>query len=175
VVLGEESDVDPDGVPASHFDLYLAAMDEVGAPTDVARAFIDALRAGVEVDAALTMLEAPVAARAFVAHTLNTVKRASTIEVLSSCLFGREDLIPEMFARLLPQWSESRAARGFAYYVERHIELDGDEHGPAGERALVDLAGQDAAAWQAAARAAEGAIRARIELWNGVYAGLVMV
>jgi hypothetical protein len=172
VVLGEESDVDADGGAASHFDLYLAAMDEVGAPTAPARAFLASLRAGSSVDASLRAAGAPAAARTFVAHTLNTVEHASTLEVLSSFLFGREDLIPEMFARLLPQWRETIAARRFTYYVQRHIELDGDEHGPAGERALVGLAGDDAAAWAVATRAAEEAMRARIGLWDGVYADL---
>ena len=33
VVLGEESDLSPDGKPVSHFELYLRAMDEIGADT----------------------------------------------------------------------------------------------------------------------------------------------
>jgi Protein of unknown function (DUF3050) len=33
VVLGEESDLGPDGKPISHFELYLRAMDEIGADT----------------------------------------------------------------------------------------------------------------------------------------------
>ena len=30
VVLGEETDLSPDGEPISHFELYLRAMDEIG-------------------------------------------------------------------------------------------------------------------------------------------------
>lgn len=167
VVLGEESDVDPDGFAASHFDLYLAAMDEVGASTDAPRRFISALRSGEDVAASLAA-HAPIAARQFVTDTLHMVQHGTTIEVLSSFLFGREDLIPEMFSRLLPRWSTSRDARQFAYYVQRHIELDGDEHGPAGLRALADMAGDDDASWQSAQCAAESAIAARIALWNSV-------
>ena len=88
-------------------------------------------------------------------------------------IFGREDLIPDMFQRLLPQWAESQQARGFAYYVERHIELDGDDHGPAGLRALAEMAGDDSATWQAAAAAATSAITARIALWDGVHADIL--
>src|SRR5258706_14798954 len=40
VVHGEESDVDPEGRAVSHFDLYLSAMDEVGASTAEARGFV---------------------------------------------------------------------------------------------------------------------------------------
>jgi hypothetical protein len=174
VVLGEESDVDPDGHAASHLDLYFAAMEEIGAPTAASRRFLSTLRDGGDVGAALDA-NAPAQTGAFVRETLRTVDQDTTIVVLSSFLFGREDLIPEMFSRLLPLWGESRDARKFTYYVERHIELDGDEHGPAGLRALAEMAGDDEAAWEAARGAAQSAIAARIALWNAVYADLQSV
>jgi hypothetical protein len=40
VVLGEESDLGPDGKPVSHFELYLRAMDEVGADRTLVRGFM---------------------------------------------------------------------------------------------------------------------------------------
>ena len=33
IVLSEESDLDPHGQPMSHFNMYITAMDEVGANT----------------------------------------------------------------------------------------------------------------------------------------------
>lgn len=173
VILGEESDVDPDGPAASHFDLYLAAMEEVGASTAPARRFVSILSDGADVQAALAAAGTSRAAQAFVMHTLRTVQYDSTVEVLSSFLFGREDLIPDMFSRLLPQWVESRQARRFAYYVQRHIELDGDDHGPAGVRALAEIAGRDDATWHTASRAGQSAISARIALWDGAHAHLL--
>ena len=173
IVLAEESDVDPEGHAASHFDLYLAAMEEVGAPTETAHRFLARLREGAPVEASLAAAGAPSAAASFVAETMQTVEQGATIEVLSSFLFGREDLIPDMFSRLLPRWTESRQARRFAYYVERHVELDGDEHGPAGQRALGEMAGDDPATWEAARRAAESAIAARTALWDRVHADLI--
>ncbi len=44
--------------------------------------------------------------------------------------------------------------------------------GPAGERALIELANDDAAAWQRATDAACAAIDARIRLWHGVQPAL---
>jgi Protein of unknown function (DUF3050) len=46
VVLGEESDLDPDGKPTSHFDLYLQAMDDIGADSTKMRSFIAQLELG---------------------------------------------------------------------------------------------------------------------------------
>jgi hypothetical protein len=144
-------------------------MSEVGAPTDTIRRFISLLRdEGMPLTNALAAAGAPESARIFVDHTMRVVQQGTTLEALAAFLFGREDLIPEMFARLLPRWTESREARGFAYYVRRHIELDGDEHGPAGVRALVELAGDDDAAWRSATDAAEEAMVARIALWDAI-------
>ena len=172
VIHGEESDIDPDGHAASHFGLYLAAMEEAGASVVPAQQFIGLLRDGAHVQSSLVAVGAPPAVQNFVSHTLQTAKEGSTVEVLAAFLFGREDLIPEMFSRLLPQWGDSSHARGFAYYVKRHIELDGDEHGPAGFRALAELAGHHAAAWEVAMQAAQSAIVARIALWDSVHASL---
>ena len=49
VVLGEESDLGLDGKPISHFELYLRAMDEVGADTTVIRGFTAQLALGARV------------------------------------------------------------------------------------------------------------------------------
>lgn len=172
VIHGEESDLDPDGGVASHLQLYIAAMDEVGANAEPIRRFLSLLEYGADPELALAAVDAPLCARVFVSNTLTTVARASTVEVLASFLYGREDLIPAMFQRLLPRWRESRGARHFAYYVERHIELDGDDHGPAAQRALSALCGDDLAAWTSAYQAAKHALRARIELWDAVLAEL---
>jgi hypothetical protein len=172
LVHGEESDLGPDGVPASHLQLYLSAMDEVGASTVGMRRFVSLLEYGAEPDLAMSLVETPLSARVFVSNTLALATRGTTVEVLASFLYGREDLIPEMFGRLLPRWRQSRNARTFVYYVDRHVELDGDDHGPAAQNALAELCGDDLAAWETAYRAADEAIRARIELWDAVLADL---
>ena len=65
IVLDEESDL-VDGVIVSHFELYLTAMQEVGADTAPATRFVEALRGGVSVEAAMDLAPMPEAARAFV-------------------------------------------------------------------------------------------------------------
>jgi hypothetical protein len=152
LVLAEESDLDPEGTAASHFELYLQGMEEIGASTTEVLRFLSTLREGKGLEASL-VTSAPPAAHTFVSQTLSMVEQGTTVEVLSSLLFAREDLIPEMFSRLVWQWTESHRAPRFVCYLERHIELDGDEHRPAAVRALAEAAGDDERAWEVARRA----------------------
>jgi hypothetical protein len=173
VVLGEESDLGPDGKPASHFELYLDAMNEIGADTTVVRGFIHKLVCGERWEAALTGLRVPVGVYDFVNETMRCAIDGSAVQVACYFLFGREDVIPEMFKRLLSLWGNGGVeVPSFAYYLERHIELDGDSHGPWAQEMLLALAGQSEAKWQQATSAAERAITHRIKLWDSVLAYL---
>ena len=58
----------------------------------------------------------------------------------------------------------------FRIYLLRHIALDGEEHGPMGQRLLQDLCGDDDRLWDEATNAARDALRARVDLWDGVQA-----
>ena len=169
VVLGEESDLGPDQKPASHFELYLRAMDEIGADTQVVRSFVQKMARGEQWPIALRQLEVPPSVIDFVEGTLNCAIHGSVVEVAAYFFFGREDVIPEMFERLLKLWDHGAVeVPFFAYYLKRHIELDGDSHGPWAREMLITLAGQDESSWKQAASAAELAIVSRIKLWDSV-------
>ncbi len=56
----------------------------------------------------------------------------------------------------------------FVYYLNRHIELDGDSHGPAAWKIIGELAGDDPLAIEQLKSAAEEAISARHGLWDGL-------
>lgn len=168
IVLAEESDVDPEGRPASHLDLYLQAMRDVGAPTSQFERFLDALRGGQGLTAALATAEAPTHVRDFVEHTIGTCLRGSTLEVMASFFYGRENVIPLMFQSLLDRWGlESGQAPGFVYYLQRHIELDGDAHGPAASRLIVAELENNPEGLASARAAAQAALSARRALWDG--------
>src|ERR1700743_735535 len=145
IVIGEETDVDPDGSYVSHLDLYLRAMADVGASTRQFDTFCSLARVDTSIDMAMV--------------------RAG------GRLYGREDIIPEMFSRLqktLPgARQENDPPRHFIYYIERHIELDGDSHGPMGRELLENLVAGSPQRDERALRAACDSIQARIELWNG--------
>jgi Protein of unknown function (DUF3050) len=171
VVLGEESDLGPDEQPISHFELYLRAMDEIGADSTEIRGFVAQLGLGARWEDVLSEMKVPPGVTRFVNETLRCATQGSLVEVASCFLFGREDVIPEMFERLLTLWSNAKAeVPHFAYYLERHIELDGGSHGPWAQEMLIALAGQREANWQEATRAAARAITNRIRLWDSILA-----
>lgn len=169
IVLGEESDSTPDGSHASHFDLYLSAMREVGADTAQIEYFIDLVRSHIAVDVALRMVAAPAPVQRFVQATIASARQASVLEVLGSFLYGREDAIPQMFRTLLDDWSIRPAdTPTFVYYLRRHIELDGDSHGPAAMRLASELAQGDPERLQQIRRAGIAAIEQRLALWDAL-------
>lgn len=171
IVIGEETDVDPDGSYVSHLDLYLRAMEDVGASTRQFDTFRSLVRGGASIEAAMAKTEVPPHVRAFVAHTMMLAQSASTEEVLAAFFYGREDVIPEMFDRLrkiLPGARKtSDPLRNFVYYIERHIELDGDSHGPMGRELLDGLVADSPEKDERALHAACNSIKARIDLWDG--------
>jgi hypothetical protein len=176
IVIGEETDVDPDGSYASHLDLYLRAMSDVGASTLQFDAFCSLAQVGVPVEAALARVGAPPHVRAFVAHTMTLANSGTTEEVLAAFFYGREDIIPEMFRRLARTLSDGKhndnCLRNFVYYIDRHIELDGDSHGPMGRELLEALVANSPHRTERALRAAYRSIKARIEFWNGTLSKL---
>jgi hypothetical protein len=169
IILAEESDVGPDGVAASHLDLYLGAMREVGASTAVFERFLAALGSGVTPEDALQDDDIPWFVRTFVTATLDTAIEGSTLETMASFFYGRENVIPGMFQGLLDHWGmPASAAPQFVYYLQRHIELDGDAHGPAAAQLVAKLMGRKPSALKSTRLAAIEALLARHRLWDGM-------
>ncbi|MBV35024.1 MAG: hypothetical protein CMP47_06135 [Rickettsiales bacterium] len=163
IVIGEESDLDPEGNAVSHYSLYLKAMEEVGADTSRIKQFIETQD--------LSLI--PDGARQFVEYNLEIAKNGSDVEVASAFLYGREKLIPDMFTAIKDVMSSEKVdCPTLIYYLERHIELDGDEHGPLAEKCLQALCGDDAAKWQSAEDIAVESLKLRSRLWDAVLAAI---
>lgn len=112
----------------------------------------------------------PGPAKRFMETTFRVIREGSLPAQAASFTFGREDAIPSMFRSLVRDLNHQMGGdlSQFVWYLERHIEVDGDEHGPLSLRMVADLCGDDPAAWGKAGDAAEAAIRARLALWDGI-------
>jgi hypothetical protein len=74
-----------------------------------------------------------------------------------------------MFRALLEKMAISREeAAVFHYYLDRHIELDGDFHGPMALEMVNLLCEGDALKIEEAKESAISAIKARIAFWDEV-------
>lgn len=168
IVLGEESD-QYEGRAISHFELYLQAMDEASADTAPIRSLIDSIHQNTFSPATIP---APPAAQAFVASTFRVIDSNNLAAMAAAFTFGREDVIPDIFRELVRDLNRQHpgAFAKFIWYLERHIEVDGEDHGPLSLRMVADLCGTNDALWEQAATAAEQAITARLTLWDGILA-----
>ncbi|TXF90162.1 DUF3050 domain-containing protein [Neolewinella aurantiaca] len=171
IVWGEESDVNEKGEPTSHFEMYLEAMREVGAPTEKIEHFLSELKGVADIDRAAWASGVYPAVRDFLNFTFGLIREGKDHKIAAAFTFGREDLIPDLFLAILGKTKGRESSPKypkFLYYIERHIEVDGDEHGPLSLMMVEELCGQDEQKWAEAEKVAKDALKARIALWNGI-------
>jgi len=170
IVVGEESDVDMNGVRKSHFEMYLDAMEQAGANTKPIRSLVDEIKKGIHILEALENAQIPESAKAFVGFTFRHIAENKPHVLSAIFTFGREDLIPDMFMALVNDLNARFPDKiaPFKYYLDRHIEVDGDHHSHLALQMTAELCGDDENKWKEAAAASAKALEMRNTLWLGV-------
>lgn len=165
IVLCEESDVVPGGGHMSHFDMYLLAMKEVGVDTKVLELFIEYMSRG---DTKPYNICSDKIAAEFMRTTFDLIDRGPHCAA-AAFAFGRETVLPDIFQSLLGQLdlNEVEAPR-FHYYLQRHIEVDGDDHGPMSLELVDFFINGDPTKLIEAETAAIDAINARIKMFDSL-------
>ena len=175
IVVGEESDVDSFGNRKSHFELYLDAMNQCGADTSQIESFITVLKNKGDFNSAFTVSGTPKEACDFVDFTFKII--GSNKDYLQSAIFtfGREDLIPGMFLSIVNDIHKNfpDSISIFKYYLERHIEVDGDHHSHLALQMTSNLCGTDEQFWKEAEQATIESLQKRIALWDGVHRQII--
>jgi len=171
IVLGEESDLNQAGVPQSHFEMYLEAMEQVGATPRLITDFIAQIKKGVSVQEAGQQLGLKPAVQNFINFTFAVIDSKKPHIIASAFTFGREDLIPDLFLEIIKNEESTNQKISYSkltYYLQRHIELDGDEHGPLSLLMIQELCGNDIKKWDEVLAVASQALEHRIKLWDSV-------
>ena len=176
IVLGEETDSGPDGVPASHFEIYLDAMRAAGADRNAVDRFLKVLEIGLPAQTALAEAQPPPASARFVRSTLEAA-RAPLPHRVAAFTLAREDIIPTMFRQLvsgLAQAHGDRDLRPLLWYLERHVIVDSSEHGPMAERLFRRICLADGHTREHAFAGARGALHERKLLWDSLLEAVSM-
>lgn len=129
------------------------------------------MQEGTELRQAIEQSSVPSSAAKFIGTTFDIIDRDNLHEVAAAFAFGREDLIPDMFLAMVKELNANgQNFNTFIYYLERHIELDGDHHAGLSALMLSHVCGDDSSKWLAATKTAQEALLARIIFWDGIAA-----
>ena len=177
LVSEEECDCLPEdlGGPLhlSHFGIYRRAMEEIGANTRTLDAVMLQATAG-DLRGALKHRAIPPSAAQFLATTQELIQAAEVYSLAAAFAYGRELLVPVLFrALLLRLRSLELHCPTLCWYLERHIELDAESHGPLAESMVMALAGGDPFALERVEQVKQRVFRDRISFWDGIQAALI--
>ena len=170
IVVGEESDIDKSGVRKSHFEIYLDAMNQCGAGTTQIEKFISELKKSNQLRLSLTAAQAAPEIEKFVSYTFDIINTNKTHLQAAVFTYGREDLIPNMFLSMISDLNGKTSDNIgiFKYYLERHIEVDGDHHSHLAMQMTSNLCGENGIFWEEAEQVVIESLKKRIGLWDGI-------
>lgn len=178
IVFAEESDIDINGKPSSHFEMYLDAMKQVGADVSPVNHLLSKCLEGHSLKSLMkyNVAEMERARLNFVSTSYDIIKQGKLHATAAAFTFGREDLIPDLFSEIIRDLNQRFGGElsAFVYYLDRHIELDADEHGPMAEEMIRELCGNDLQKWEEAKIASQQALDARLNLWDAILNSILL-
>ena len=169
IVTEEETDLAPHGQYMSHFEMYCNAMRQAGADINPIHQFLKNLDTS-NISESLIKSNSPKAASNFVNETFNILNNAKLHEVASVFTFGREEIIPDMFRKIVREIEISKHGRlkYLTYYLDRHIGLDESEHTPNALRMVKELCENNEKKWNESIVSAKACMVARIRFWDEI-------
>jgi len=170
IVVGEEADIDSNGIRKSHFELYLDAMLHANASTEAIHRFCATLQTTKNMEASFEVSNTPESVRNFVRFTFQTIHTNKSHIQAAVFTFGREDLIPNMFYSLVNELNKQFPDQiaPIKYYLDRHIEVDGDHHSHLAIQMTEELCGSNDTFWEEAETYILASLEQRKSLWDGV-------
>lgn len=163
IVLEGETGIAPDGRCLSHFELYLSAMEEIGADTFSIKVFVDLVAANMSIEDALKIANVPSAVQKLVIENIHVAASGSVEEVLGSFVYGREHTIPRIFQCFLSNWEiEKSVIPKFIFYLQHHIYFDTDEYRSIAMKLLTEQVNNNEMRFNMSLNSALAAIEQRI-------------
>ena len=113
--------------------------------------------------------EVPDFVKNFLTFTFKLINEGKPHKIAAAFTYGRETIIPDMFLEILDtlNFQEEKTIEPLKYYLQRHIELDGDEHGPMAFDMLQSLC-DSGEKWEEVIQTSNEAINVRIKFWDAL-------
>ena len=167
IVLEEESDV-IDGKATSHFLYYHQALTLLDPDIKHINKFLSDLNSGKDYKQLISQTYIPSASQKFMNFTFSCTKK-SVLEIAAAFTFGRETLVPELFEPIKSQLkqTEDEGLIKFISYLERHIQLDGEQHSKLAYE-MVSILAKNQSDWDLIKTTAVKSLEARIKFWDDI-------
>ena len=172
LVAEEECDLLPENLGGplhlSHFAIYRRAMVEIDANTAVIDAVLQQASKG-DLAGAVRHRGIPAPSARFLRTTQELISSGEVHALAAAFAYGRELLVPDLFRGLLDRLTVLELpCPTLRWYLERHIILDGDSHGPLAETMVLTLAGNDPAARQTVQTVRRQVLADRSAFWDAI-------
>jgi hypothetical protein len=169
----EESDLTADNRYLSHFALYLEAMEQCGANTENISAFIRGIEQGLSLPQLFNKNLLPNPVKRFIEDTFDVIPKERHA-IAAAFAYGREHITGAMFSQILRNLASSGAGsndslKGFIYYFQRHIDLDGGKHSAQSKMLVANLCGTDEKKWEDVVDTAVFSLKSRLQLLDAIY------
>ena len=149
--------------------MYTEAMEEIGAETSRINSLLEMIQKNIPSKQALDKIDIDQRIKDFVKFSFKVIKTKKSHLIASAFTYGREDVIPEIFIKIVEELDPKNALYSkLKFYLNRHIEVDGETHGPIALEMMHELCGDDLEKWTEALKVGEKALEHRIELWNAI-------
>ena len=172
LVAEEECDLLPENLGGplhlSHFAIYRRAMVEIDANTAVIDAVLQQASRG-DLAGAVRHRGIPAPSARFLRNTQELIYSGEVHALAAAFAYGRELLVPDLFRGLLDRLTVLELpCPTLRWYLERHIVLDGDSHGPLAETMVLTLAGNDPAEHQKVQTVRRQVLADRSAFWDAI-------
>ena len=167
IVLCEESDYVEGIGYISHYEIYLLAMRNMGAKSEQLNKLTSRITNKGYDEKYLDDLDISAQVKSFLKHDLEVSINGSLPEIIGAFTLGREKVIPNMFSYILPAIEKTSLSKHLVTYLERHINIDGDRHGPLSMKLLKASCNKEQL--NLAYSSAIKSLELRLSVWDEVY------
>lgn len=171
IALAKESEKDGERGYCGHFELYLMAMEMAGVSTQRIELLLEKLKSGEDFLNVVTDMGLPAFVRTFIKINFEIVSKGKPHEIAASFTLGRMGLIPELFRKMVDEGVKNHPEKlgKLAFYFDRNIHLDEQEHGPLACIMMNHLIENDPQKLVESEKAARETLQARKVLWDGIH------